>query len=63
MLNHRYLDNIIQPLRKENEKEAMWTMAQRCQGDKAVFIADRGYAAFNNFEHLKETGHKFLIRT
>ena len=62
ILNHRYLDNIIQPLRKEDEKEAMWTMAQRYEGDKAIFIADRGYETFNNFEHLKKTGHKFLIR-
>ena len=62
ILNHRYLDNIIQPLRKENEKLAMWTMAERYEGDKAIFIADRGYESFNNFEHLKRTGHKFLIR-
>ena len=62
ILNHRYLDNIIQPLRKEDEKLAMLTMAERYGGDKAVFIADRGYETFNNFEHLKKTGHKFLIR-
>ena len=62
ILNHRYLDNIIQPLRKEDEKEAMWTMAERYDDVKAIFIADRGYETFNNFEHLKKTGHKFLIR-
>ncbi|MBQ9158597.1 MAG: IS4 family transposase [Erysipelotrichaceae bacterium] len=62
ILNHRYIDNIIQSLRKEDEKKAMWTMAERYEGDKAIFIADRGYETFNNFEHLKKTGHKFLIR-
>ncbi|MBO7698039.1 MAG: IS4 family transposase [Erysipelotrichaceae bacterium] len=62
ILNHRYLDNIIQPLRKQDEKMAMWTMAERYDGDKAIFIADRGYESFNNFEHLKKTGHRFLIR-
>ena len=62
ILNHRYLDNIIQPLRKEDEKMAMWTLAQRYEDGKAIFIADRGYESFNNFEHLKKTGHKFLIR-
>ena len=62
ILNHRYLDNIIQPLRKENEIEAMWTMAERYEGDEAIFIGDRFYAAFNNFERLKKTGHRFLIR-
>ena len=62
ILNHRYLDNIIQPLRKEDEKKAMWMMAERYKGDKPIFIADRGYETFNNFEHLKKAGHKFLIR-
>ncbi len=62
ILNHRYLDNIIQPIKKMNEKETMWMMAERYEGDKAIFIADRGYETFNNFEHLKKTGHKFLIR-
>ena len=62
ILNHRYLDNIIQPLRKENEVLAMWTMAERYEGDKAIFIGDRFYATFNNFERLKKTDHKFLIR-
>ena len=62
ILNHRYLDNIIQPIKKMNEKEAMWTLAERYEDDKAIFIADRGYESFNNFEYLKKTGHKFLIR-
>ena len=62
ILNHRYLDNIIQPIRKEDEKKAMWMMAERYKGDKAIFIADRGYETFNNFERLKKAGHKFLIR-
>lgn len=62
ILNHRYLDGVIQGRRSENEKLAMWTMAERYEGDKAIFIADRGYETFNNFEHLKRTGHKFLIR-
>ena len=62
ILNRRYLDNISQLLRKKDEKEAMWTLAERYEDDKAIFIADRGYESFNNFEHLKKTGHKFLIR-
>ena len=62
ILNRRYLDSIIQPLRKENEVLAMWTMAERYEGDKAIFIADRYYSTYNNMEHLKRSGHKFLIR-
>jgi len=62
ILNHRYIDNITQTLKNENEIEAMWTMAESYDGDKAIFIADRGYESFNNLEHLKKTDHKFLIR-
>ena len=62
LMNHRYIDNITQTLKKENEIEAMWTMAESYDGDKAIFIADRGYESFNNLEHLKKTDHKFLIR-
>ncbi len=62
ILNHRYLDNIIQPLKKKNEMEAMRMMAKRYEENKAIFIADRNFATFNNMEHLRETGHRFLIR-
>ena len=61
-MNHRYIDTITQTLKKENEVLAMWTMAERYEGDKAIFIGDRFYATFNNFERLKKTDHKFLIR-
>ena len=63
ILNHRYLDNVNQPIKKMNEMKAMWTMAERYDGDKAIFIADRNYPTFNNMEHIRKTGHKFLIRT
>ena len=62
LMNHRYIDNITQTLKKKNEIEAMWTMAERYNGEKAIFIADRNFATFNNMEHIKKTGHKFLIR-
>ena len=62
ILNHRYLDNITQALKKENEMEAMWTMAERYKGDKTIFIADRNYATYNNMEHINRSGYKFLIR-
>ena len=62
LMNHRYIDNITQTLKKKNEIEAMWTMAERYNGEKAIFIADRNYVTFNNMEHIKKTGHKFLIR-
>ncbi|MBR3264834.1 MAG: IS4 family transposase [Erysipelotrichaceae bacterium] len=62
ILNHRYLDNITQSLKKENETEAMRQMAERYNGEKAIFIADRNYATYNNMEHINRSGYKFLIR-
>lgn len=62
ILNHRYIDSIIQTIRNTNEMEAMWTMAERYEGDKAIFIADRNYPSYNNMEHMKKTDYKFLMR-
>lgn len=62
ILNNRYLDAIIQGVRNENERQAMIDMAERYQGNKAIFIADRGYEAYNLYEHIKHSGNFFLIR-
>lgn len=62
ILNHRYLDAIIQGVRNENEKLAMIELAKNYKGDKAIFIADRGYEAYNIFENIRNTGNYFLIR-
>lgn len=62
ILNNRYLDMILQPTRLENERQAMITMAESYQGDKAIFIADRGYESYNLYEHTRHTGNYFLIR-
>ena len=62
ILNNRYLDGIIQNLRDENERLAMIQMSERYIGDKAIFIADRGYVSYNLFEHIRNTGNYFLIR-
>ena len=63
LMNHRYIDNIIQSLKNMNEVKAMWTMVERYKGDKAIFIADRNYATWNNMEHIIKSGHYFLIRS
>ena len=62
VLNHRYLDCIIQPLKKKHEINAMIQMADAYKGDKAIFMGDRFYGTFNDMEHLRHTGHKFLVR-
>ena len=62
IINHRYLDAIIQGVRNENEKRAMIDLAKNYKGDKAIFIADRGYEVYNVFENIRHTGDFFLIR-
>ena len=62
ILNNRYLDSVIQNLKDENERLAMIKMAERYIGNKAIFIADRGYISYNLFEHIRHTGNYFLIR-
>ena len=62
VLNHRYIDNIVQPIKKKHEINAMIDMAGRYEGDKAIFLADRFYSGFNCIENIRHTGHRFLIR-
>lgn len=62
IINRRYLDAIIQSVRTSNEKQAMIDLAKNYKGDKAIFIADRGYEAYNVFENIRHTGNFFLIR-
>lgn len=62
ILNNRYLDAVIQGVRNENERQAMIDMAEKYRGNKAIFIADRGYEAYNLYEHIKHSGNFFLIR-
>ncbi|MBR0420757.1 MAG: IS4 family transposase [Erysipelotrichaceae bacterium] len=62
VLNHRYLDCIIQPLKKKHEINAMISMVDDYKGDKAIFMGDRFYGTFNGIEHLRHTGHNFLVR-
>lgn len=61
ILNHRYVDAIIKGKNNPAEQFSMYTMAERFN-DKAIFIADRNYATWNNMEHIIKAGQKFLIR-
>ena len=63
ILNGRYVGCVIQKQKETNENEALVAMSDRYEGDKAIFIADRYYAAYNNMAHLEEHGHKYLIRS
>ncbi len=37
-------------------------MIDRCEIQKALVIADRGYESYNNMAHIQEKGWNFLIR-
>lgn len=37
-------------------------MIDRYKGKKAIFIADRNYESYNGFEHVVQSGNKYLIR-
>ena len=63
ILNDRYIDCVVQKYNQQDENAALVAMSDRYKGDKAIFIADRYYAAYNNMAHLKEHGHKYLIRS
>ncbi|MEN6566358.1 MAG: transposase, partial [Veillonellales bacterium] len=58
-----YVDAVIQPGRKNNEFRAMADMIDRCvSGHKTIFIADRGYEAYNTFAHAEQQAMYYLIR-
>ena len=63
VINNRFIDYVIQGEAKADEREALWQMVSRYNGQKAIFIADRGYEQANLFEQLNQlTPNKYLIR-
>ena len=65
LLNKVYTDAVIQPMRKRNEFAALYELIDRhtpCSGTVPVFIADRGFHAYNVFAHAIENSSFFVIR-
>lgn len=65
LLNKAYTDAFIQPIRKRNEFAALCGLIDRhapCSGTAPVFVADRGFHAYNVFAHAIENGAFFAIR-
>lgn len=63
LCGRRYADAEVQPAREEDEPLAMVRMIDRYRGQgKTVFIADRGYEAYNIFAHVQEKGMYYLVR-
>lgn len=62
LMEHTYDDVIVQNGASKDEDKAFRQLVDRYKGKKAIFIADRGYESYNNFEHAVHSGNKYLIR-
>lgn len=62
LLQHIYVDAIIQKSRKTDESGALTAMVDRSAAKNVLLLADRGYEAYNNLAHIQEKGWSFLIR-
>ena len=58
------MDAVIQPIRKKNEFLALSQLMDANSNTtlKPIFIADRGFFAYNVFAHAIENNSYFLIR-
>ena len=62
-LNGIYADCILAPDRKSHERAALLSLLDRFHASiPTIFIADRGYEAYQVFAHLIRAAFKFLIR-
>lgn len=62
LLEHTYDDVILQGEAHKDENGAFNELVDRYKGNKAIFIADRGYESLNSFEHVVHSNNCFLIR-
>ena len=64
ILDRRYTNLLIQPIRKRNEYSAFCDMVDAAgnNGIPTVYFADMGYASYNDFVHVIENKQYFLIR-
>ena len=63
LLQHTYVDAVIQKSRNWNEHRALNAMVDRGVWDvPTIFLADRGYESYNVMAHIQEKGQFFLIR-
>lgn len=62
LLSHTYTDVLIQKSHYANERRAFTDMVDRADDVPTLFIADRGFEAFNVLAHIQEKGAKILMR-
>ena len=66
LLSKRYVDCVVQPIRKKNEFQALCSLIggfHASPGTVPIFIADRGFHSLNVFAHAVEHHSFFLIRS
>jgi hypothetical protein len=65
ILDKRFVDFVIQPGRRQNEHSAFRSMVDSMGKSETpiIYLGDMGYHAYNNFAHVIENGHYFIIRT
>ena len=57
------MDLVVQPARRHNEYSAFCQMVDRAETENPViYICDRGYASYNDYAHVIESGQFFLVR-
>ena len=62
LLQHTYVDAIVQKRRYWDESGALVEMVDRADLNKVLLLADRGYESYNVLAHIQEKGWCFLIR-
>lgn len=62
LVQHIYIDAILQKRRKTDECGALVSMVDRSRLHNVLLLADRGYESFNVLAHIQEKGWKFLLR-
>lgn len=62
LLQHLYLDAILQKFRNTDECGALTTMVDRSDIPKALVLADRNYESYNNLAHIQQKNWAFLFR-
>ncbi len=62
LLECTYDDLVIQGQANFDENGAFVQLVDQYKGNKAIFIADRGYESFNGVEHVSHSDNKYLIR-
>ena len=62
LLQHTYIDAVVQKRRYWDESGALVDMVDRSDLDKVLLLADRGYESYNVLAHIQEKGWCFLVR-